>query len=272
MKPILRSLLVIDGIITLLLGLALIVSPWADSIVALQAIAPHPPALGQLFGISLLGIAWLQLHAAVDGQLTLTIARVSGHVNWLSGLVLLVWLIVLHGTAVDTSQAVLLSGPAIAFVLLVLGVGLVRLAGSIRRRNRQLALGTESADKAERSAREVREREREREAERAGRMREPTFARPGATPVRPPIDPATGGSVDPATGHPVRAAVDPVTGLPVGTGGDAATRRPVGTNVDPLTGASQRTVIDPVTGEARVVRSTSPRTPSLPEDDIRRPL
>jgi hypothetical protein len=276
MKPILRALLVIDGIITLLLGLALIVSPWADSIVALQAIAPHPPALGQLFGISLLGIAWLQLHAAVDGQLTLTIARVSGHVNWLSGIVLLVWLIVLHGTSTNTSQAVLLTGPAIAIVLLVLGLGLVRLAGSIRRRNRQLAVGTESADKAERSAREVRERERERELARTGLVTEPVFARPVATPVRPPVDPATGletdSSVDPTTGRPVRTAVDPVTGLTVGTGIDDATGRPIGTHVDPLTGASQRTVIDPVTGEARVVRTTDPRTPSLPEDDIRRPL
>jgi hypothetical protein len=280
MKPILRALLVIDGIITLLLGLALVVSPWADSIVALQAIAPHPPALGQLFGISLLGIAWLQLHAAVDGQLTLTIARVSGHVNWVSGIVLLVWLIALHGTSTETNQAVLLTGPAIAIVLLVLGLGLVRLAGSIRRRNRQLAVGTESADKAERSAREVRERERaqerEREVARTGTVTEPVFTRPVATPVRPPVDPVTGietdSSVDPATGRPVRTAVDPVTGLTVGTGIDDATGRPIGTHVDPLTGASRRVVIDPVTGEERVVRSTDPRAPTLPEDDIRRPL
>lgn len=276
MKPILRALLVIDGIITLLLGLALVVSPWADSIVALQAIAPHPPALGQLFGISLLGIAWLQLHAAVDGQLTLIIARVSGHVNWLSGIVLLIWLIVLHGTSVDTNQAVVLSGPAIAIVLLVLGLGLVRLAASIRRRNKQLALGTESAEKAERNARETREREREREVERTGVVAEPVFARPVATPVRPPVDPVTGleagSSVDPATGRPVRTAVDPVTGLTVETGIDAVTGRPIGTTVDPLTGAPQRTVVDPLTGETRVVRSTDPRTPTFPEDDIRRPL
>jgi hypothetical protein len=271
MKPILRALLVIDGIITLLLGLALVVSPWADSIVALQAIAPHPPALGQLFGISLLGIAWLQLHAAVDGQLTLTVARVSGHVNWLSGIVLLIWLIVLHGTSVNTNQAVVLSGPAIAIVLLVLGLGLVRLAASIRRRNKQLALGTESAEKAERHARET--REREREVERTGVMTEPVFARPVATPVRDPVTGlATGSSVDPATGRPVRTAVDPVTGLTVETGVDAVTGRPVGTTVDPLTGATQRTVVDPLTGETRVVRSTDPRTPPFPEDDIGRPL
>jgi hypothetical protein len=279
MKPILRALLVIDGIITLLLGLALVVSPWADSIVALQAIAPHPPALGQLFGISLLGLAWLQLHAAVDGQLTLTIARVSGHVNWVSGIVLLVWLIVLHGTSVDTNQAILLSGPAIAIVLLVLGLGLVRLAGSIRRRNKQLATGIESADKAERNAREAREREIER-----GVGAEPVFTRPVATPVRPPVDPVTGlasglppgSSIDPVTGRPVRTVVDPVTGHTVGTGTgtgvDPVTDRTASTTVNPLTGAPQRTVVDPLTGEARVVRTTEPRTPPFPEDDIRRPL
>ncbi len=189
MKAILRALLVVDGIITLLLGLALIVSPWADSIVALQAIAPHPPALGQLFGITLLGLAWLQLHAAYDGQLTLAIARVSGHVNWVSGIVLLVWLIVLHGTSVDTSQAVVFTGPAIGIVLLVLGLGLVRLAASIRRRNKVLATGAASADKAERGARET--RGREREAERT-RVAEPVATWPLATPVRPPVDPIFG--------------------------------------------------------------------------------
>lgn len=238
MKPILRALLVVDGVITLLLGLALIVSPWADSIVALQAIAPHPPALGQLFGITLLGLAWLQLHAAYDGQLTLAIARVSGHVNWISGIVLLVWLIVLHGVTVDANQAVMLSGPAIAIVLLVLGLGLVRLAASIRRRNLLLATGAVSADKAERSARDIRESERERErqlerdreAARTG-VAEPVFTRPVVSPV---------------TTTPVRPAVETV-------------ETPVG-----------RRVVDPVTGEERIVR-TDPY-PSMPEDDIRRPL
>ena len=199
MKPILRALLVVDGIITLVLGLALAASPWANTIVALQAVAPQPPALGQLFGITLLGFAWLQLHAAYDGQLTITVARVSGHVSWISGIVLLIWLIALHSATVDTNRAFVFSGPAIAIVLLVVGLGLVRLASAVSRRNRQMAAGAASAEKAERNARDTRETERERAAAGRGIDAEPSLGRP----VRP--------ATDPWSGSPAKA-VDPVTG------------------------------------------------------------
>ena len=249
MKPILRALLVVNGIITLVLGLALVASPWADTIVALQAVAPQPPALGQLFGITLLGFAWLQLHAAYDGQLTIAVARVSGHVGWISGIVLLVWLIALHSATVDTNRAFVFSGPAVAIVLLVIGLGLVRLASAVRRRNRQLAVGAVSADKAERDARDAREREREHERviERSavdrGVAAEPVFA----TPVRPAVDPVAG-----VPAHSVPVAVAPA-------------------------GARVQTVIDPVTGEERVMRENELRDPrdprfTVPPDDIRRPL
>lgn len=207
MKPILRALLVVDGVITLVLGLALVASPWANTIVALQAVAPQPPALGQLFGITLLGFAWLQLHAAYDGQMTIAVARVSGHVGWISGIVLLVWLIALHSATVDTNRAIVFSGPAVAIVLLVLGLGLVRLASVVRRRARQLAVGAASSDKAEREAREVRERERERERDR-------TLAAESTSPVEPsfarPVHPV-GDRLDPAGAH-ARTVIDPVTG------------------------------------------------------------
>lgn len=244
MKPILRALLVVDGIITLVLGLALVASPWANTIVALQAVAPQPPALGQLFGITLLGFAWLQLHAAYDGQLTIAVARVSGHVGWISGIVLLVWLIALHSATVDTNRAFVFSGPAVAIVLLVIGLGLVRIASAVRRRNRQLAAGAVSADKAEREARDARERERERErVVDRGVAAEPVFARP------------------------VRPAVDPVAGAPAY--GAATVVEPADTRV--------RTVVDPVTGEERAMRENELRDPrdprfTVPPDDIRRPL
>ena len=256
MKPILRALLVIDGIITLILGLALVASPWANTIVALQAVAPQPPALGQLFGISLLGFAWLQLHAAYDGQLTLAVARVSGHVGWISGIVLLVWLIALHSATVDSNRAIVFSGPVIAIVLLVLGLGLVRIASAVSRRNRQIVAGVVSADKAEREARGVREREREIAAERTAPV-EPGFTRPVATPVRP--------------------AVDPVAGVPVSGVAPGATH--VRTVVDPVTGEERlaRTVVDPVTGSERLAHESDLRDPrdprvAIPPDDIRRPL
>ena len=247
MKPILRALLVVDGIITLVLGLALVASPWANTIVALQAVAPQPPALGQLFGITLLGFAWLQLHAAYDGQLTISVARVSGHVGWISGIVLLVWLIALHSATVDTNRAFVFSGPAIAIVLLVVGLGLVRLASAVRRRNLQLAAGATSAENAERAARKSRgvERERELERERAA---------------------ARGIDAEPVFGH---------SGAPESKAGDpwsATSARAV----DP-TGAPVRTVVDPATGQERAVHENElhdPRDPrvTLPPDEIRRPL
>jgi hypothetical protein len=247
MKPILRALLVVDGIITLILGLALVASPWANTIVALQAVAPQPPALGQLFGITLLGLAWLQLHAAYDGQLTITVARVSGHIGWISGIVLLVWLIALHSATVDTNRAFVFSGPAIAIVLLVVGLGLVRLAAAVRRRNLQLAAGATSAENAERAARKTRGAEREREIERERAASRGIDAEPSMT-------------------HPDRAeakAGNPWSATPARA-------------VDPAA-APVRTVVDPATGQERVVHEHElhdPRDPrvTLPPDEIRRPL
>jgi hypothetical protein len=239
-------LLVVDGIITLVLGLALVASPWANTIVALQAVAPQPPALGQLFGITLLGLAWLQIHAAYDGQLTIAVARVTGNVSWISGIVLLIWLIALHSATVDTNRAFVFSGPAIAIVLLVIGIGLVRLASAVRRRNRQLAAGAVSAEKVARDAHDVREREREIDRGVSG---EPTFARP-STP-----------SADPWKGSHAAATTTTTT--------TTTAVEPAATHV--------RTVIDPVTGQERPAHENELRDPRDPRvtvqpDDIRRPL
>ncbi|WP_205962805.1 hypothetical protein [Pararobbsia silviterrae] len=212
MKPILRALLVVDGVLTLVLGLALVASPWANTIVALQAVAPKPPALGQLFGIALLGFAWLQWHAAYDGQLTVAVARVTGHVNWISGVVLLAWLIALHDPSVEASRAIVFSGPVIALVLLVIGVGLVRLADAIRRRARASADPSVFADEAEQRDR-ARIRERDREA---ASPVEPAFARGHRVAAEPVADasPSPSSSVSGQHGAHENDVRDPRVALP----------------------------------------------------------
>src|ERR1700754_4519669 len=96
MKPLLRVVLVINALIFLL-------TPWAGLYIALQldSIRVQPVFAGQLLGIALIGLSWLAFHAFVDGALTARGARVSGHVQWLSGVVVLVWLLGLHAPQVD---------------------------------------------------------------------------------------------------------------------------------------------------------------------------
>ena len=93
MKPLLRAVLVINALIFLAFGVLFLLTPWVTLYSALQLVAVQPVFAGQLFGIALIGLSWLAFHAAIDGALTATAAKVSGHVEWLSGVVLLVWLL-----------------------------------------------------------------------------------------------------------------------------------------------------------------------------------
>ncbi|HDR9347089.1 TPA: hypothetical protein QDB20_004381, partial [Burkholderia multivorans] len=139
MKPLLRAVLVVDAVLLLAFGLLFVLTPWHALFNALQLANVEPAMLGQAFGIALLGLAWLAFHAAVNGDLTAPVARAVGHVNWLTGVLTVVWSI---GTG---------SGPALAaagrvlsaiagVVLIVLGLGGVRLASAVRRRERAQAL------------------------------------------------------------------------------------------------------------------------------------
>lgn len=150
MKTMLRAVLFVDAIITLIFGLLFLASPWASLYSALQLVAPQPALVGQLFGVALLGLAWLQWHATISGLLTVTVARVVGHVNWICAVLMLVWLLALHNPALSGLGQFI--GPAVAVVLLVIGLGEVRLAGAVRRRERALAVGAESAERAEQRA------------------------------------------------------------------------------------------------------------------------
>ncbi|SAL72535.1 hypothetical protein AWB74_04357 [Caballeronia arvi] len=243
MKPLLRVVLVVNALIFVAFGVLFLLTPWPGLYGALQldSIRVQPAFAGQLLGIALVGLAWLAFHAAVDGALTARAARVSGHVEWLSGVVVLVWLLGLKTPQVDGFGQV--SAAVVGIVLLVLGLGSVRLSSAVRRRERAAQAGAVSAQRAEKKAAQKREDARATSTSPLSRS-QPVGAGSGrsldpASPISPPavrahpdgaVDPVTGGTLDPATGH----AVDPITGRriePVISGEiDPATGR----RVDPL--------------------------------------
>ncbi|MBU9518704.1 hypothetical protein KTE45_09455 [Burkholderia multivorans] len=186
MKPLLRAVLVVDAVLLLAFGLLFVLTPWHALFNALQLANVEPAMLGQAFGIALLGLAWLAFHAAVNGDLTAPVARAVGHVNWLTGVLTIVWSI---GTG---------SGPALAaagrvlsaiagVVLIVLGLGGVRLASAVRRRERAQALDVRAP-----------QRTSEPVVERAPQRVEPVVVRPSApvppSSAVPPVAPSRPGS------------------------------------------------------------------------------
>jgi hypothetical protein len=219
MKPLLRAVLVINALIFLAFGVLFLLTPWTALWASMHLVTVQPPFIGQLFGIALIGIAWLAVHAAIDGALTATAAKVSGHVEWLSGLVMMVWLLGLHTPELTGFGQVVAALVGVA--MLVLGLGSVRLSGAVRRRERAALAGAAAAERAEKRAAKTKTEER---VERV-------------TPPPRPLssDPATGRAFDPVSGH----KIDPETGRPI----DPVTGR----TVDPVTGQ----VIDPVRRDPR---------------------
>ncbi|SAL46114.1 hypothetical protein AWB67_01986 [Caballeronia terrestris] len=256
MKPLLRAVLVVNALIFLAFGVLFLLTPWAALYSALQLVQVQPAFAGQLFGIALVGLAWLSFHAAVNGALTVTAARVSGHVEWLSGVVMLVWLLGLRTPELAGFGQVVSALTGV--ILLILGLGSVRLAGAVRRRERAQAAGAVAADRAEKRAAVKREDVRATPAPAtattpAGRRVDPLAGEPVAgealdvgtrpaarAPAATAIDPATGRSIDPVTGR----TIDPVTGRTI--------EPTIARTIDPATGRT----IDPVTGERTEPRLT----------------
>ncbi|CAB3764993.1 hypothetical protein [Paraburkholderia solisilvae] len=224
MKPLLRAVLIIDALLLLAFGLLFLLTPWKSLYDALHLVQTEPALVGQGFGIALVGLAWLALHASLDGALTATVAKVIGHVNWLMALLMLVWLIGLHTpslTGFGQLVAVLT-----AVVLVIVGLGGVRLASAVRRRERALAAEAVAAERADKAAARQAAKDAKYEAKAEARAQTAARATPAAggyaasepviEPVLSPrqttvVDPATGRTVDPATGR----AVDPVSGAPL---------------------------------------------------------
>jgi hypothetical protein len=144
MKPLLRAVLLVDALLLAGFGALLLLSPWKSLYDALQLATVEPAMVGQAFGVALLGLAWLSLHAAVNGDLTAGVARAVGHVNWLTGVVMLVWLIGLRTPSLSAFGQIVSVGAAA--VLLVVGLGGVRLAGAVRRRERAAGPAAKGAD------------------------------------------------------------------------------------------------------------------------------
>ena len=99
MKPLLRVVLIVDALLLAAFGVLFLLTPWASLYDALQLVRPQPTLVGQAFGFVLIGLGWLAAHAAFDGALTASIGKVIGHVNWMLGVLMLVWLIGLHTPA-----------------------------------------------------------------------------------------------------------------------------------------------------------------------------
>ncbi|MGF6532003.1 hypothetical protein P3T20_002793 [Paraburkholderia sp. GAS206C] len=191
MKPLLRAVLIIDALLLLAFGVLFLLTPWTSLYNALQLVQTQPTLVGQGLGIALIGLAWLAFHASIDGALTSTVAKVVGHVNWLTGLLMVVWLIGMHRpelTGFGQLVAVLTG-----VVLVVLGLGGVRLSRTVRRRERLRLAEIAAAERAERQA-----------AKDAARGRDVVGyrAEPVVEPVAPPVvRPAS--PISSATGHPV---------------------------------------------------------------------
>ena len=258
MKPLLRAVLVINALIFLAFGVLFLLTPWTALWASMHLVTVQPPFVGQLFGIALIGIAWLAVHAAIDGALTATAAKVSGHVEWLSGLVMMVWLLGLRTPELTGFGQVIAALAGV--VMLVLGLGSVRLSGAVRRRERAALAGAAAAGRAEKRAAKTKADERVERVTPPPRplssdpvapanprwdsepvvgeaIARPLTPAPSATAFDPAtghvIDPATGRSLDPATGR----AFDPISGHKI----DPETGRPI----DPVTGRT----VDPVTGQ-----------------------
>ncbi|AMM13698.1 hypothetical protein AX768_05870 [Burkholderia sp. PAMC 28687] len=257
MKPLLRVVLVVNALIFLAFGVLFLLSPWGSLWESMHLVRVQPPLIGQLLGVALIGFAWLGFHAAIDGALTATAARVSGHVEWLSGLILIVWLGLRMSDVTGFGQ---LLGALIGAALLILGLGSVRLSGAVRRRERAAIAGAAAAERAEKQAAKTRAEERA-----AGTPVRPPMTSDPVAPANPRWDtepvvgeavrpsssarPAANAAFDPATGHAIGPAtgrsLDPVTGRafePVSSGHKIDPE--TGRAIDPVTGQA----IDPVTG------------------------
>jgi hypothetical protein len=218
MKPLLRFVLIVDALLLLAFGLLFLLTPWTSLYNALQLVQTEPALVGQGFGVALIGLAWLALHASFDGALTSAVAKVIGHVNWLTGVLMLVWLLGLRTPSLNVSGQVIsvLAG----VVLVVIGLGGVRLAGAVRRREKGIVVNG-SATRAERRAAKAAAKDaeaqagkdaaRRRELERDA-AREPARVTAGfpvyhAEPVVEPVIPVTR-PVTPGPAAPLHPVVD----------------------------------------------------------------
>jgi hypothetical protein len=204
MKPLLRVLLIVDALTLLGFGVLFVLTPWTLVYNALQLVQTQPALVGQAFGVVLLGFAWLALRAAFHGEMPVPVGRTVGHVNWIAGVLMLVWMIGLRAPRL-TGFGQLVAG-AVGVWLIILGLGGARLAGAVRKRQKGQASG--SATQQRKVAKEPPERREEpvsyakpgflrtmawggaNESKRPAAPAEPVVEVPTATPAAaPPVTP-----------------------------------------------------------------------------------
>ncbi|EEP86081.1 hypothetical protein BMMON2_31980 [Burkholderia mallei] len=191
----LRAVLLIDAVLLAAFGVLFVLTPWKALYDALQLVTVDPAMVGQAFGIALLGLAWLSVHAAFNGDLTAGVARAVGHVNWLTGVVMLVWLLAVRSPQLSSfGQFVSVVAGA---VLLVIGFGGVRLAAAVRRREKAQAADARGASK---------------------RAAQPVMAPPAAARIEPGVS-----RVSTAPGAPAAASAASAAPAAVNAGTAAAT-------------------------------------------------
>ena len=211
MKLLLRAVLILDALWLLAFGLLFLLTPWTSLYNALLLVQTQPALIGQAFGVALIGLAWLAVHASFDGALTSAVARVVGHVNWLTGALMLVWLLGLHTPALTGFGQIVavLTG----VVLLVIGLGGVRLSGAVRRREKVRLVEAAAAERADRQAAKdaAKNAANRREADRVTADLPAYRAEPVIEPVTRPVGPAS--PVSPVS--PVSPAAGPVSAAPL---------------------------------------------------------
>src|SRR5579863_6998696 len=134
MKPLLRAVLIVYTLLYLLVGLLYLATPWTSLHRALQLAVIEPAMAGQLLGLALFGLASLAFQGVINGAMTTAVARVVGHITWLAGALILVWLIA-FGMSLSPGYGPLFNALG-GVVLLIIGLGGVRLARSVRRGER----------------------------------------------------------------------------------------------------------------------------------------
>lgn len=132
MKPLLRAVLIVDTGLYLSAGAALLLSPLTAVQRTLQLTPIEPAMAGQMLGLALLALAWLSLRGAVDGAMTIGVAKIVGHVTWLAGALVLAWTIGPHTLWLPPLGIV--PNLLIGGLLVIVGLGGARFAGAVRRR------------------------------------------------------------------------------------------------------------------------------------------
>ncbi|WP_207000926.1 hypothetical protein [Trinickia mobilis] len=206
MKPLLRAVLVVYTLLYLIVGLLYLATPWTSLHRALQLAVIEPAMAGQLLGLALFGLASLSFQGVINGAMTTGVARVVGHLTWLAGALILVWLIAFSTSLSPGYGAIFNALGGVA--LLIVGFGGVRLSRVVRRNERTV----KAADREYAEQRAAPSRtEAARAAEPAPR---PAPAAPVAEPAARAPEPAVRYRIDiPVAGTPV--AGTPATGTPV---------------------------------------------------------